>query len=142
MNKFSLGSTTSMVHQNTTQSFIPYPQGTNQGSLILASRTQTFSFWPTCHISMPKSTIQKQAATTSKKGTGQWFEHPDTFNVYMYIYIYICIYIYGQNRPTIPGTVAILVMWWVGEQQNRHKIAQNAHGAKTFEMLPRPYQVC
>jgi hypothetical protein len=52
------------------------------------------------------------------------------------------IYAYGQNTPTILGTVAILVVWWGGEQQNRQEMAQNTHVAKIFEMLPRPYQVC
>jgi hypothetical protein len=52
------------------------------------------------------------------------------------------IYAYSQNTPTILGTFAILVVWWGGEQYNRHKMAQNAHIAKIFEMIQGPYQVC
>lgn len=52
-------------------SYIPYSclQNTN------------IAFRPTCHISMPKTSIQKKAATTSKNGIGSKFEHPDTFHI-------------------------------------------------------------
>jgi hypothetical protein len=33
---------------------------------------------------MPKSAIQKKAATTSKKWIGPWFQHPDTFYIYIW----------------------------------------------------------
>jgi hypothetical protein len=42
------------------------------------------------------------------------------------------IHAYGQDASTIFGTFAILVVWWGGEQYNRHKIVQNAHIAKIF----------
>jgi hypothetical protein len=42
---------------------------------------------------LPKSSIQKKAATTSKNGIGSKFEHP-----------------YDQNTPIILGTFAILVV--------------------------------
>ena len=103
MNNFSSGSRTSIVH--------PIPIGDEprvmilHTYLILAFRTQTLHFGQHVIFPCPKVPFRNRLPQHQKK------ELDHGFNTQI-----PSIYAYGQNTPTIPGTFAILVVWWGGEQ--------------------------